>query len=81
MRKKPILCLSLAGALCAEGTTYQVGPTRPYPTVSSLPALDFAGQAWAPAITNIPGADGQTEVVDTNAAARLQAFYRVRSPL
>jgi hypothetical protein len=35
------IAASLAGAACAlAATTYQVGPTRSYPTVSSLPALN-----------------------------------------
>jgi hypothetical protein len=44
-------------------------------------AADFASQSWISAITNIPGSDGSTEVVDTNAARQLRLFYRLRSSL
>jgi hypothetical protein len=37
--------------------------------------------AWTPLITNIPGADGFTEVMDTNLGAGFQTFYRIRSSL
>ena len=43
--------------------------------------IDLAAQTWIPAITNIPGAEGSTEVVDTNAARQLRLFYRLRSSL
>ena len=41
---RTVLCLALlaalvAGSACAHAATYQVGPTRPYHTVGSLPAL------------------------------------------
>ncbi|MGH7869135.1 MAG: hypothetical protein ACREP9_16230, partial [Candidatus Dormibacteraceae bacterium] len=45
-----------------------------------LRAMDVPG-VWTPVVTNIPGLDGFTEVVDTNSSGQPQAFYRVRSSL